>query len=71
MPADGNIVERIHELESRLAHQEETIDKLNDVVRDQWAGIDRLQKILQQLESRITEVEEKEASAPIQQPPHY
>ena len=34
--------DRITEIEIALAHQEVEIEKLNDVIRQQWREIDRL-----------------------------
>ena len=71
MPVESDIAERLFELESRAAHQEETIDKLNEVVRDQWNAIDRRERIVRDCERRVAEVEEKQDAVPIQKPPHY
>ena len=71
MPADEDLAGRILELECRLTYQDETIDRLNDVVRAQWAGIDQLKNMLQQLERRVAEAEEQQDSAPTGKPPHY
>ena len=71
MPANEDLACRILELECRLTYQDETIDKLNDVVRAQWAGIDQLKNMLQQLERRVAEAEEQQDFAPTQKPPHY
>lgn len=62
---------RLQDLESRLVWQDDTIDRLNTVIRDQWAVIDRLTQRLDALEERVRELEVEEGGAPITPPPHY
>jgi len=62
---------RLVTLETRLAFQDETIETLNAVVRDQWAAIDRLMRHLDQLGGRLTEIEDNIEIAPPVKPPHY
>ena len=71
MTAENTVADRLLELECRIAYQDETIDTLNDVVREQWADIDRMRQKLERLEQRIAEVEERQGDEPIAKPPHY
>ena len=71
MPANDDIDQRVGELESRLAFQDDTIDQLNGVVREQWATIDRLSRRVELLEQRLEEIENREPAVPAAPPPHY
>lgn len=62
---------RLQDLESRLAWQDDTIDRLNAVIREQWDVIDRLRQRLDAMEERVRELEVEEGGAPITPPPHY
>lgn len=62
---------RIQDLESRLAWQDDTIDSLNAVIREQWERVDRLEQRMNALEERIRELEVNEGGPPITPPPHY
>jgi SlyX protein len=65
--------QRLAELETRVMFQEQTIQELNEVVTRQQAQIDRLEKELQTLKSRLSGLE----SSPVipaeeeKPPPHY
>jgi len=67
-----NIDERINELESRLAFQDDTIQALNDELVVQQRLIERLQMQVAALAKRQDEVSSQfglaESEAP---PPHY
>ena len=69
-----NDQERITELESRVAFQEDTLDKLNDIVSNQEIEIERLTRMLklmnQQLKSLSTDLP---TGSPDNEPPppHY
>lgn len=65
--------ERLIELETRLAYQEDTIQQLNDVVCRQQDQIDQLQARCDLLVSRTRELSEK-LPDPLngdERPPHY
>lgn len=62
---------RLQDLESRLAWQDDTIDRLNAVIREQWEVVDRLRQRLDAMEERVRELEVEEGGAPITPPPHY
>jgi len=71
MTAENTAADRLLEVECRIAYQDETIDTLNDVIREQWTEIDRLRQKLDRLEQRMAEVEERQGDEPIAKPPHY
>ena len=68
---DAELETRMQDLESRLVFQDDTIDELNQVVRQQWELIDRLGKRLEVLEHRLAEVEDRLPPLPVAPPPHY
>lgn len=66
--------DRIYELESRLAHQDQLLDKLDQVVTDQQQRIMDLEKLVQLLTGRYRDiVETVDRLSPHQDapPPHY
>lgn len=67
-----SLEERVMELESRLAFQDDTLSTLNDVIVEQQRVVDRLQLQMAALLKRYEEVmgqyEASEEEAP---PPHY
>lgn len=63
--------ERLAELESRLAWQEDTLEQLNAVISRQWDTLDQLLRRMEALEDRLAELEADEGGAPITPPPHY
>ena len=71
---DGlDITQRLDDLEAHIAHQDSTIDDLNEVTLRQWREIEALAEKLARLESNIqtmAETAESEA-APEPPPPHY
>ena len=71
---DGpDITQRLDDLEAHSAHQDSTIDDLNEVTLRQWREIEALAEKLARLESNIqtmAETAESEA-APEPPPPHY
>ena len=62
---------QIQDLESRLAWQDDTIDKLNAVIGEQWGLVDRLSQRLDALEERVRELEISEGGPAVTPPPHY
>jgi SlyX protein len=71
VPEPNDTSTRLGELETRLAFQDDTIDQLNAVIRDQWTTIDRLVQQLAQLEDRVRELEVRVGPSPAAPPPHY
>ncbi|MDX2464888.1 MAG: SlyX family protein [Porticoccus sp.] len=65
--------ERLIELETKMAYQEDTIQQLNDVVCRQQNQIDELLEKCNFLLSRTKELSDKQpdGAANIEKPPHY
>jgi len=65
--------ERLIEMETKLAFQETTIQKLNEVVTHQQDQIDVLQAAIQELHERMKSLSEETVRDPSQEPPppHY
>jgi SlyX protein len=64
--------ERVVELESRLAFQEQTLGELNQVIVDQQVELDRLtRKVLQLQQSMQVMQDSAEQDQGHEPPPHY
>ena len=64
--------ERIVELEILCTHLQHDFQDLNKVVIDQQSQLDQVQKINEQLQQHIEELENPETRDPDQErPPHY
>ncbi len=65
--------ERFIDLESRLAHQDQLLRELNDVVTDQQAKIMRLEELCRSLIDRVKAVGDgpQEGDPGNERPPHY
>ncbi|MGH1461336.1 MAG: SlyX family protein [Neptuniibacter sp.] len=66
--------ERITELESRVAFQEETLDTLNDAVSKQELEIERLTRMIKVISQQLKSLRlDNPSSAPDDEPPppHY
>ena len=65
--------ERFIELESRLAHQDQLLNELNDVVTDQQAKIMQLEELCRSLIDRVRSIGDGgESGDPAdERPPHY
>lgn len=71
----------IDKIEETLAHQEQQIQDLNDVVTKQWNEIDRLTKTIERLGHKVQELETVKSEdhenlsvteeAALNKPPHY
>jgi SlyX protein len=70
---DGMSDERFIELETRLAHQDQALFELNEVVTRQQQAIDRLERLCAALAQRLENMGEAlSAGAPAdERPPHY
>lgn len=68
-----SVNDQIAELESRIAFQEDAIDKLSEVVARQERDIERLTRMVQILNSELKEagVGSGGSDAGNQPPPHY
>ena len=69
----NGLEDRITALESHIAHQDGTIDDLNEMVNKQWAEIEALRRDLTELRARLARVEgDVGPSQPDDlPPPHY
>lgn len=65
--------ERFIDLETRLAHQDQLLHELNNVVTDQQAKIMQLEALCQSLIDRVKAVGEgpTEGDPAAERPPHY
>ena len=65
--------ERFIELESRLAHQDQMLHELNDVVTDQQAKLMQLEELCRALTDRVRSMGEGLAAGDPadERPPHY
>lgn len=73
MADDENLVARIDALETRLTHQDLTIEDLNGALTRQWREIDRLVRQIAQLTERVQEVGASagQTNGVEPPPPHY
>src|SRR5947207_13946692 len=63
---------RIEQLEARIAHQERTIEDLNNAVTGQWRQVDDLTKQVERLAARLQHVEDNAPPGATEPPPpHY
>jgi SlyX protein len=70
MTDDPAVARRIEALEARSAHQERTIETLNETVTEQWAIIDRLRREVANLAERLEDA--VSGPSPVDRPPpHY
>jgi uncharacterized coiled-coil protein SlyX len=69
----NGLEDRITALERHIAHQDGTIDDLNEMVNKQWAEIEALRRDLAELRARLARVEgDVGPSQPDDlPPPHY
>lgn len=64
--------ERQTRIEERLAHQEQTIAELGDVLHRQQQQLDRLEALCRQLGERFVALQQDGAGDPLdEKPPHY
>lgn len=65
--------ERFIDLETRLAHQDQLLNQLNDVVTEQQAKIMQLEALCKSLIQRVQSVSDGPSSqdAADERPPHY
>jgi SlyX protein len=62
---------RIDELEMRVAHQDKTIAELNEVITGQWKKLEAMERQMRRLGEELEAMEQGEAPAANQKPPHY
>ena len=72
-PTLDDLVEKLHELEMKLAFQDDTIDTLNDQVSQQAQDIQNLWTANKLLKQSLAEAKSlgNEDNAPEPPPPHY
>ena len=65
--------DRFETIESKLAHQEQLLNELNDVVTEQQAKLMQLEELCKSLISRVRSIGEAmpAAGAGDERPPHY
>lgn len=64
--------DRINDLEARIAFQEDTLDKLNDVVSRQELEIERLTQMIRIINSQLRQLDLGSGGDPADDaPPHY
>ena len=69
----AELANRIEALEIQIAHQDATIEALNQALTAQWKQIDVLTRQMTQLTDRIAAAEQSLPAAPGNEPPppHY
>ena len=63
--------QHIHDLQARLAHQEDMLQSLNDTIVDQDASIRHLQVQLKHYKEKLEDLSYGTESPSQQLPPHY
>jgi SlyX protein len=65
--------QRVTELELKLAHQEQALEDLSDMVTRQWQVIDRLEREVRRLSEQLVDLEGagKTTAPKDAPPPHY
>lgn len=73
MSEDPNETSRLDDLEAHIAHQDSTIDDLNQVILEQWNEIKAMTERLARLEAKIQAMEQASDgdATPEPPPPHY
>jgi len=69
----AELASRIEALEIQIAHQEATVETLNQAITSQWKQIDILTREMTRLTDRISAAEQSIPAAPGNEPPppHY
>lgn len=63
--------ERLNDVETRVAFQDETIQKLDDALADQQKQIMDLRRMVDMLAGRLADLESGRDEKPEPPPPHY
>ncbi len=63
--------ERLDALETRIAHQDQTIEELNAVVTQQWTTIEQLRRRLDAMEEQVRSGSYIADPSSEKPPPHY
>ncbi len=69
--SDENTEIRLADLEVQIAHQNETIDGLNEAVVKQWKEIDQLTRQVRLLSEQMMSLEDEASPHKVTKPPHY
>ena len=68
----SDIENRVMELEIKNAHQEDTIEQLNQIVIKQQQSLDELTRHIQRLKTQVSSLQESSGKeTPEPPPPHY
>lgn len=70
MPDVQTLTVRIEQLETRIAHQDRTIEDLDKTVTEQWGQIDALTKQVERMAASLQQIEDNAPGAE-PPPPHY
>lgn len=62
---------RIIDIETRLAHQDDTLQELNDAMSSQQAQIMELERLCKSLIDRVRSLSEGDIDSGDEKPPHY
>lgn len=64
---------RIQRIEEQLAHEQHTVQQLNDVITNLHLDFKRLSEKFDKLQTRLTELATKQDAGPMpdEKPPHY
>ena len=73
MSDEQNATQRLDDLEAHIAHQDSTIDDLNQVILEQWNEIKALTEKMARLEAKVQTIEQVAESDESREPPppHY
>ncbi|MCH9656116.1 MAG: SlyX family protein [Planctomycetes bacterium] len=73
LPTQEELLSRLKEVESILMHVQHEVEQLNDAILKRNSEVDRLNKTLKLLDSRLGVLEEEdEGHGPeFEKPPHY
>ena len=66
-----NLEEKLIDLETKLAFQDDTIDQLNQVVTKQQQQLDQLTDQIVRLKQAVTAIMNDEGISGNERPPHY
>ena len=64
-----DVLKRIEDLETRVAHQEKVIAELNEVITAQWKKFDVLESQIRHLRGELESLDQRDV--PNERPPHY
>jgi len=65
----ADLEQRITSLEMTVAHQEQMLHELSDVITQQWKSFDALKRELSRLEATKADIDPEEEAD--RRPPHY